>query len=260
MSLPDFSAFPDPEVLAAALRQKGCFLLRSLLPLPLLQSAKSALEVRYAEADQAWQNDEMPDSVYQKRFQYGHLPAEDMQAVDPSSPAWRGDLYTSLLGVAPLRPFLRQFFGSALFLIEKNSLPRRQHPFWPERQVPFHQDAEFLGGRPALNFWIPLDPCGRNAPGLELWLVPQSRVWFELNPDLPTPLYQQRDFSTLRAQASREQFWRPELEPGDLLVFDSFLLHRTWLNESMFEPRYSLEIRVTHPCYGPGLKGCEWSF
>jgi len=258
VTLPDFSAIPLPEVLLASLRQQGCFLLREILPLSLLQAAKAELEALYLEADQAWQKGEMPQAAYHKLFQYGHLPFEEGLLPLSQNPAMEVDLYTCLLGIPSLRPFLSAIFGPSVFLIDKNSQPRRQHPFWPERQIPFHQDAEFLGGRPALNFWIPLDPCGRNAPGLELWLKPQQRVWFELNLDPLTPLYQQRDVSALQAQASRDQFWQPEMEPGDLLVFDSFLFHRTWLTESMFEPRYSLEIRLTHPAYGPGLKGREW--
>ncbi len=258
MSLPDFSGVPPADVLQTALQQKGCFLLREILPLPLLRAAKTELEALYAEADLAWQSGQMPQSAYHKLFQYGHLPYEEGLLPLPEHSAEQANLYTCLLGIHSLQPFLGHFFGPSLFLIEKNSQPRRQHPFWPERQIPFHQDAEFLGGRPALNFWIPLDPCGRNAPGLELWLMPQNRVWFELNLDPSIPLYQQRDLSVLQAQASREQFWRPEMEPGDLLVFDAFLFHRTWLTESMFEPRYSLEIRLTHSAYALGLKGWEW--
>ncbi len=259
MFWPDFKLIPSAEILQAALQQQGCFLLREILPLPLLQAAKAELEALYLDADQAWQSGQMTPAAYHKLFQYGHLPFEEGLLPLAETSGGEANLYTCLLGIPSLQPFLSAIFGPSLFLIEKNSQPRRQHPFWPERQIPFHQDAEFLGGRPALNFWIPLDACGRNAPGLELWLVPQKRVWFELNLDPLTPLYQQRDISAIQAQASREQFWQPEMAPGDLLVFDSFLFHRTWLTESMFEPRYSLEIRLTHPAYAPGLKGREWT-
>lgn len=258
MTLPDFTTWPAPAVLQTALKTQGCFLLRDCLPQALLRAAKTELEQRYAQADQDWQAGRMSEAAYHKLFQYGHLPEEGAYRPLAQAPFLDGDLYTTLLGLPVLLDFLQTFWGETVFLIDKNSLPRRQHPFWPERQIPFHQDAEFLGGRPALNFWIPLDPCGRHAPGLELWLVPQQRVWFEGALDPLTPLYQQRDISALMQLASREQFWRPELELGDLLVFDAHLFHRTWLSESMFEPRYSLEIRLTHPAFAPGLIGREW--
>ncbi|PIQ27419.1 hypothetical protein COW36_22725 [bacterium (Candidatus Blackallbacteria) CG17_big_fil_post_rev_8_21_14_2_50_48_46] len=235
-SLPIFSCADAVDFCVQALRTQGCFLWQNVFATKALRLLKEQLEVKFDKAEVAYLSGKMHPSVYQERYQYGHLPAE-----------LEGDFVSEslkLLAVPALQPLLKSLFGAEVAILIKNSLPRRQSHQWPQRVIPFHQDAEFLGGCPAINFWIPLNACGQNAPGLELLREPQQKLWFQIGSDRQTPFVEQRDERIVLAQNRKDAFWKPEMEPGDLLVFDSYLLHRTSLLPSMWETRYSLEIRL----------------
>jgi hypothetical protein len=236
---PDFNSLSPLQTQLQALKSQGCILLRSCLEPTFLIALRSELAELYQKAEEALQAGRMPPKVYQRLYQYGHLPPESLLSLSVFA--------DTVLQSENLRSLLLAIFGSKLALLTKGTLPRRQHPFWPERSIPFHQDAEFLAGISALNFWLPLDTCGKDAPGLELLLQPQKQLWFELNPEHDTPLYLHRDQQRVLQAADKTFFWRPEMEIGDLLIFDSYLLHRTHLATSMFHERYSFEIRLTHP-------------
>ena len=111
----------------------------------------------------------------------------------------------------------------------------------------WHQDGalrfDFIAhaGRPLpadallemLTCWIALTPCGELAPGLE-WV------------DAPHPALLQPEQLADLAVATRHApalFRRPVMLPGDVLLFDGALLHRTHLTAEMNHPRSSLELR-----------------
>lgn len=82
--------------------------------------------------------------------------------------------------------------------------------------------------------WIALTPgCGRDAPGLQ-WV--DAMIDELLSPTELTPDAVATRFGTTR-------FHHAELEPGDALLFDGHLLHRTHLTPAMSAARLSLELR-----------------
>jgi hypothetical protein len=84
-----------------------------------------------------------------------------------------------------------------------------------------------------LTCWIALTPCGTDAPGLE-WADASG-----LPLQLPAALSPQAVLARHPAQA----LVRPEMQPGDALLFDGSLLHRTHALPGMSQPRTSLELR-----------------
>ncbi len=82
--------------------------------------------------------------------------------------------------------------------------------------------------------WIALTPgCGRNAPGLQ-WVdaaIDGLLLPTELTPD------------AVAARFGSACLRHAELEPGDALLFDGHLLHRTYLTPTMSGARLSLELR-----------------
>jgi hypothetical protein len=110
----------------------------------------------------------------------------------------------------------------------------------------WHQDgalkfdfAACTGSPPAnallqmLTCWIPLIPCGEDAPGLELVLEPLARLLSppELTPDRISEAYR------------AECFERPSLQPGDALLLRGDTLHRTHVTPQMTRDRTSIELR-----------------
>lgn len=111
----------------------------------------------------------------------------------------------------------------------------------------WHQDGalrfDFIAqaGRPLrdddllrmLTCWIALTPCGADAPGLEWVDAPQPRLLrpAELQPE------------AVAARHDAALFRRPVLQPGDALVFDGRVLHRTHWAPAMTRARTSIELR-----------------
>jgi ectoine hydroxylase-related dioxygenase (phytanoyl-CoA dioxygenase family) len=85
-----------------------------------------------------------------------------------------------------------------------------------------------------LTCWIPLQACGIDSPGLELVRGCQQGLlhFTELND------------TTLRKRFQAQEFWTPELEFGDGLVFLNNVLHRTYTRSEMQRNRLSVEYRI----------------
>ena len=89
-----------------------------------------------------------------------------------------------------------------------------------------------------INVWLSLSPCGRDAPGLDL--VPRrfDRVVGAGTGDAVF------DWSVGHATIDRltgGRVTRPLFEPGDALLFDHLLLHRTGVHPGMTRSRYAIE-------------------
>jgi len=86
---------------------------------------------------------------------------------------------------------------------------------------------------PMLTCWLPLVPCGDDAPGLEFVAVPIDNL---LPPNaLPD--------QSLRATHASEKFWKPLMQPGDVVLFRSGVIHRTHVTPAMQSDRTSIELR-----------------
>jgi hypothetical protein len=85
-----------------------------------------------------------------------------------------------------------------------------------------------------LTCWISLNACGIDSPGLEFVRRRQAGLLH----------FTELDDLALRRRFAAEDFWAPELELGDGLVFLNSVLHRTYALEQMQGNRLSVEYRV----------------
>jgi|GEM_PF-5746560 len=118
-----------------------------------------------------------------------------------------------------------------------------------QTHVDWHFDYNFFGNDPSsMVAWVPLDPVGENAPGLELCLpkdeVPREnfvRLFRDGRP--PTTL----DAEAIDLLYGRDNHQRiaPKLGPGDALLFDKLVLHRTQLMPNATADRLAIEFRMT---------------
>ena len=127
-----------------------------------------------------------------------------------------------------------------------------QAPASPYSEQGWHQDGALGVQFPSdpgptlpmtelLTCWIPLDACGRDSPGLEFVRGRQAGLLH----------YSELRDATLRQRFAPEQFWAPELELGDGLVFLNSVLHRTYTCPEMQRNRFSVEYRIfpsSHLC------------
>jgi ectoine hydroxylase-related dioxygenase (phytanoyl-CoA dioxygenase family) len=127
-------------------------------------------------------------------------------------------------------------------LVPEISLFRRHTEI--RTHIPWHIDADGAGTRdydPCFNVWIPLVAVGRDRPSLEI--VRGSHTTMR---DLPLL---GGDVRSRSEEWVNKHFPRParmvaELESGDVLIFDHYVLHRTQPMATQAYPRTSGEFRV----------------
>lgn len=104
----------------------------------------------------------------------------------------------------------------------------------------YHQDGAFLGeGIRVVNAWMALTPCGVKAASLDLLPCRTPEI-------LPTGGQGATFDWTLSAAAvdnlaGETPLVRPVFEPGDALLFDELLVHRTARGPAMSMDRYNTE-------------------
>ena len=149
---------------------------------------------------------------------------------------------------AGLRELITAYLGEEpLLLANKWTLRRVEPGGTPD----WHQDGAFLGADiRSLDVWVSLSHCGVDAPGLD---VVGRRL-----PGIVEVGTNGANFDwsvgpgTVEALAP-DGFVRLEFRPGDALIFDHLLLHRTAMHPDMSQRRYAIEAWFTAPsAYPPG--------
>lgn len=132
-----------------------------------------------------------------------------------------------------------------VFTVQKSTL-RRSLPKY--NLVAWHQDGSFYDEDVrTMNVWVALSPCGgdRPAPGLEI--LPRR-----LDDILPVDGVMAKhsvSYELVDELAAEVPTVIPVMDPGDALVFDEHLLHRTHLAEGMTDIRYALECWFFAPSH-----------
>ncbi len=136
---------------------------------------------------------------------------------------------------------LRQIFGRQPELSVLDTYLRRVTPQEAATYIPFHQDVTALAVT-GVNVWVPLTPCGVDAPGLELMAERTTRIF-------PTVTssgdYNQTeiDEATVYAEFAPDLRFCPTPAVGDAVAFLGSTVHRSHVAPGMSQPRLSLEMR-----------------
>jgi hypothetical protein len=156
--------------------------------------------------------------------------------------------YDGVLGIldiianSAIRRAVEAFYGEPVVMPLYHALFRYYYPEGSEyrRTSPFHQDLAGVDPRAAVTSWIPLDPCGVVAPGLEIVeasleaLIPVDTEGadkdFGVGPDRVLPQYGDR-------------LLHPAYAVGDAALFRNTTLHRTYITPAMTEPRLNFDCR-----------------
>lgn len=228
---PDFNAgFFSLSRLRPLLDSEGAVLLRRLLPAGVLRPWSETFALAWEKTEQKFAAGELSQADIDNYYTFGH----PLPGLIEGFELWFQMLFAQL----PLRTLLRTLFGPEVFIMGSYSLVRVQRPTRPQQAMPFHQDYEYIGEvRQAVNVWIPVTPAGGDAPGLELELGGAQQPVYSLTQSEP-----QRRARIDRIPA--ERLWRPQMQPGDVLIFTPYTLHRTSLLPGMSQNRVSAELRI----------------
>jgi hypothetical protein len=151
-----------------------------------------------------------------------------------------------------LRSMIAAYLGERPALsIMKCTLRRADPSDWRIRLSNWHQDGAFLGqGIRTLNVWVALSRCGRDAPGMEL--IPRRLTGLISRGEEGAQFDWTVSNETIARELPGVPIWRPEFEPGDVLMFDHWSLHRTAADEGMTNVRYAIESWFFAPSVYPG--------
>lgn len=202
-------------------------------------AAVNQLAARAASAYERWDATIGGASEEQRAlFHHGHIPADEIGNSDLEGVVNNGFVADLVRYVFrwPLRLQCPRDF------LLRRILPPAIRSEHVVSTVPYHQDEYFRllseppgSPQPGLVFtmWLPLVACGREAPGLTV--VPGS--------DLPIVMGAPEEGWGSYAKRAYNGFWSPEMQPGDLLIFTSRVIHGSYITPTMTKPRYSVEIR-----------------
>ncbi len=266
---PDFEAIRwvdgmpavEPEQLSAgALRagilEGGCLLIRGMLARETTERLAQGIERSFAAREQGESNDSSGDRGWYEPLTVGGGAfnlARQRQWVTSAGGVWTADsprmtfelidLFTELGLVEVIGEYLGERPAAS---VNKWTLRRVS----PGGDADWHQDGAFLGEDiRAMNVWLALTDCGRDAPGMDL-------VTRRLDGVLETGTEGARfDWSVSPRQVAElldgEEPIRPAFQAGDLLLFDELFLHQTANSVEMTKDRYAIETWCFGPSYYP---------
>jgi hypothetical protein len=135
-----------------------------------------------------------------------------------------------------LPKLVMRYFGERPMLLAKKCTLRRQTV--AESNPDWHQDGAFMGRDiRAVNVWVPLSRCGVDAPSLDIVARRYDDI---VPPGTDGAAYEWSVGDALVDRSVSDDIVRPDFEPGDALLFDHMLLHRTALSPVTTRPRHAI--------------------
>jgi len=155
------------------------------------------------------------------------------------------DVWSFFEGFHEVKLGVAGFLGGDVHAVESLGYARQKS--YAEKTLPMHQDARTgYWDKNRVVFWCPLTSCGKNSPGVEV--IPwRFKNFFPIKLYSPEDL-RKRNYYGYHSSINdnlypKDIILSPILEPGDLLLFDTFTLHRTQWMDKVEDTRYNLDIR-----------------
>ena len=150
---------------------------------------------------------------------------------------------------AGLREVLTGYLGERPALSLKKCSLRRVPA---DTGTSWHQDGAFLGTDiRTVNVWVTLTGCGGHYTAPALDVVPR-RMAGVLPTGTPDATFSWSIGDDVAAEAIGDApIVRPVCEPGDAMLFDEVMLHRTGIGPGLDTPRYAIETWFFAPSHYP---------
>lgn len=230
----------DYDGAVRVLRHVGVVLLRGALGTGAVAAARQAAEQAFAR---------LPAVMQEQAEEVEHWLGRLSMIAPGLSPEFSDllPLARQLVEDGIARPILERYFGSPI-LHDPLTLRFRSHrPTQRLSFVPLHQDVTFTEAeRSWINAWVPLTPCGQDAPGLQVFPLPQPAIFRHSGGTSEDgyPMSCIPEQSLARYPHPLVPL-EPAFQPGDLLLFDGYCPHRTVERPGMTRTRFSFEFRYT---------------
>jgi Phytanoyl-CoA dioxygenase (PhyH) len=238
-----------PEALRAGIDVGGCLLVRGLVDEARIGGLVAGIDRAFAARDAGEAN--ARDGWFEPLAVGGgaYNLERQRQWVSSAGGVWTADSPRMTIDLIDLFESIGLLDVIGAYLGER---PVASVNKWTLRRVSpggdadWHQDGAFLGEDiRAMNVWVALTDCGRDAPGMDV--VPRR-----LDGIVETGTDGARFDWSVSPQAVEELLdgerpLRPEFQAGDILLFDGLFLHQTANEAEMTKDRYAVETW----CFGP---------
>lgn len=250
------------ESLTSALRHHGALIVRGLVSPASAERMVRDMDAAFDAFDQ-WRNGApvstllpwlVPFDAGDKNSELAKLRAFARQGgavLTADSPRMLSEVLEQYTEAGLIR-LIGNYLGERPVVSARKSLMRRVPP--DLGSADWHQDGAFLDlgqGLRTVNVWLSLSECGAQAPapGMELVSGRLDRIvrtgtdgacfdW-TVGPEVV------RELSTVHPVV------KPRFEPGDVLLFDEYSLHRTATGPGYTRARYALETWFFAPSHYP---------
>jgi hypothetical protein len=225
------------------LQEQGVVLLRGVFPLNTLAAVRCAAQACFEAAEVGGRQ------AFPETYRYNPLSRSILLAALQDFGCCVEEL-SAPIAIAGLDALLAGALGGAAAChLEQSWVRKRYAPchapagYYPNS---WHQDGGLAVRFPSVQdsaipmtrlatCWLPLDPCAGDRPALEFV---RCRLDLLLH-------YTELDDRSLRRRFAPGEFWAPQLEPGDGLIFLNGMLHRTYVQPEMSRDRLSVEYRFS---------------
>lgn len=223
-----------PEVFCETLSKHGCILIKGLFPANEIDQIKTdTLDLFHIIKNLI--HNHLISEQSQKYLAGGH-PANILPSLQTLEQVLNKDGFIN---------GLKKYFKKDEFSVNVESTGiRRCDPEMWKNYLPWHQDI-FERDERFLTCWMPLRTIDSDTPGLDL--VPHKITQKLAMQDGLDVSYNNIGLSEelINEKVGKER-WRPEMEIGDVLIFDPYCPHRTSYSENFKNERFSIDIRI-HP-------------
>jgi hypothetical protein len=238
------------ETLRSGIEHHGSLLVRGLLDDDRSQRLRDGIDRAMAA------HDESVDGSVSPELAGWYDPSPECPGVDRGWKAKAGAVLAvdsppalfdliEILGETGLTDLARAHFDEPPMLLALKTTLRKVRHDGAFRPGDWHQDGSFMGtGIRSLNIWFALSRCGDVAPGLD---IVGRRIDHLAESGTEGAL---AAWTVGHAVAEREAngtIVRPIFHPGDALVFDHLMLHRTALTPEMDQDRHAVETWLFAP-------------
>jgi ectoine hydroxylase-related dioxygenase (phytanoyl-CoA dioxygenase family) len=242
-----------PEVVGGAIRHHGCILVRGMLDREVAEGLVPGIEAAFTGLEAANQgtppsetapwyvplasNPEFPPDQTDERANLRWFrvctmdsPRAMFEVIAAYEAAGIGDIVRRYLGARPV-------MSASKWALRR--MPKRKLAGW-------HQEANVFPRVPihTMNVWLTLTPCGEDSPSLDVVPRRETEV-FPLDNGFMIPAER---FEQVAAGAPKVS---PRYDPGDAMIFDEMLIHRTNTDPAMDGLRYSIESWFFAPAGHP---------
>jgi hypothetical protein len=242
-----------PEALRAGILEGGCLLLRGAIGRDRCEELIEGIESAFASREGAGDHGPGSEPEWYTPLVVGdgtYNLARQRQWVTTAGGLWTADsprMTYELIDVFADSGMLETIEG---YLGQRPAVSVNK---WTLRKVEpggdadWHQDGAFLGEEiRAMNIWMALTDCGRDAPGMDI-------VTRRLDGVIETGTDGARFDWSVSPQKVEELLGseaplRPAFRAGDVLLFDELFLHQTANRPEMSKDRYAVETW----CFAPG--------